>query len=143
MAITDIAPSVIMKSALANPDHAARIYDKGEIMKAQRAHAREIQTAGETMAKANARAWTTPEGLALRKAFDAAECPPGFFAAIAKVAPKPKGAAAEIESKAQAEMAARPTAFGSINAARAWVRRHVPDLAAKEREESLAARQAA
>lgn len=91
MAITDLDPAAILKSVTASPDHAARIFDRGELMKAQRAHARTIQTAGESLAKANARAWATPEGKALRAAFDKAECPPGFYAAIAKTKPKPRG----------------------------------------------------
>jgi hypothetical protein len=123
------APHYIVKSAVHDPARAGAIFKASELLGAQRHHAAEIRLQGETEVQCRARAWTTPEGRALRKALETAE--PDKPIEVLKVT---RGEAfAEIERRA---VAIQKAAGHSIQRARTIVRSQDTALAKREQIEA-------
>lgn len=108
------------------------LYRQSEILAAQRFHAGQIRLDGETDRQVNARAWSTPEGQALRKALATAVAD----APIEVMKSTVGEATAEVQRRAEA---IRKAAGHTIEKARTIVRSQDPDLARREAAESRGA----
>ncbi len=108
------------------------VFKQSDIMAAQRFHAGQIRKDGETPAQVNARAWTTPDGQALRKALRTATPD----APIEVMKSTVGEATAEVHRRALALQAA---SGHSIQKARTIVRGLDADLARRESAEGRAA----
>jgi hypothetical protein len=136
IAPADMRHVSIIKTAVAAADRGeavhAGVYRQSDILAAQRYHAGAIRKDDETPQRANARAWSTPEGQALRKAL-ATATPDSPIEVMKSTVGE---ATAEVHRRALALQAA---SGHSIQKARTIVRGQDAELARRESAEGRAA----